>query len=141
MITILIGIVVWMFIGNIWVDLLNGVSKQLDGEDVGLLNRLINSALWPYSIYTFMSELRMGFEEKNRGDIPAITDTLMNMVDSIDRHVAGRLNTDLDTYRETIDTKCTDEEVDDIVTTVINSGDEMSDELKRVMELYNSKLK
>jgi hypothetical protein len=132
--TYLTILTIWMIIGNIWVDLLNDIAKELEGE-VDLKTRLINSLIWPYSIYNFMKEVKLGYEEKNIGDIP---DTLNDMINAIDKHMAEKLNCDLEVYRKTIDEKCTDEEVNDIVSTIIENENE--DEIKRVTELFNSKL-
>lgn len=136
--TYLLILTIWMIIGNIWVDLLNNIAKELEGE-VDLKTRLINSLIWPYSIYSFMKEVKLGFGEKlnieNPNDIP---DTLEGMINAIDKHMAEKLNCSLETYRKTIDEKCTDEEVNDIVSTIIENENE--DEIKRVTELFNSKL-
>ena len=83
-----------------------------------------------------MREVKLGYKDKqNIGDIP---DTLNDMVNAIDRHMADKLNCSLETYRKTIDEKCTDDEVNDIVSTIIENENE--DEIKRVIELFNSKL-
>ena len=133
--TYLLYLTIWMVVGNIWVDLLNDIAKELEGE-VDLKTRLINSLIWPYSIYNFMREVKLGYKDKqNIGDIP---DTMNNMINAIDKHMAEQLNCSLETYRKTIDEKCTDDEVEDIVSTIIE--DENEDEINRVKELFNSKL-
>ena len=134
--TYLLYLTLWMVVGNIWVDLLSDIAKQLDGgEEADIKTRLINSLIWPYSIYRFMKEIKAGYEITNRGDIP---DTMNNMINAIDKHMAEQLNCSLETYRKTIDEKCTDDEVEDIVSTIIE--DENEDEINRVKELFNSKL-
>ena len=133
--TYLLFLLIWMVIGNIWVDLLNNIVKELEGE-VDVKTRLINSLIWPYSIYSFMKEVELKINgEQNIGNNP---DTLADMINAIDKHMAEKLNCSLETYRKTIDEKCTDEEVNDIVSTIIE--DENEDEIKRVTELFNSKL-
>lgn len=136
----LIGIAVWMLIGNIWVDLLNNVAKQFDGEDVDVVNRVVSSFTWPYSIYMFMKELERGYENKNRGDIPAMNESMNQMIDSIDNYVAKKLDSDLETYLSVIDYKCTDEEVHDIITSVMSSKSKKNKEYIRVKKLYESKI-
>ena len=133
--TYLLILTIWMVIGNIWVDLLNDIAKELEGE-VDLKTRLINSLIWPYSIYSFMREVKLGYEDKQ--DIGDIPDTLNDMINAIDKHMAEKLSCSLEVYRKTIDEKCTDEEVNDIVSTIIENENE--DEIKRVTELFNSKL-
>lgn len=115
-----------MIIGNIWVDLLNNIAKELEGE-VDVKTRLINSLIWPYSIYSFMKEIELKINgEQNIGDIP---DTLNDMLKAIDKHMAEKLGCSLEVYRNVIDTKCTDEEVNDIVSTIIE--DENEDDMKK----------
>jgi uncharacterized protein YejL (UPF0352 family) len=124
-----------MVIGNIWVDLLNNVVKQVEGE-VDVKTRLINSLIWPYSIYHFMKEIELKLNGKqNIGDIP---DTMNDMVNAIDKHMAEKLGCSLEVYRNVMDTKCTDEEVEDIVGTIIGNVDE--DEVNRVKKLFKSKI-
>ena len=124
-----------MVIGNLWVDLLNNVVKQVEGE-VDVKTRLINSLTWPYSIYHFMKEIEMKLNGKqNIGDNP---DIINDMVDAIDKHMAEKLGCSLETYRNVMDTKCTDEEVEDIVGTIVKDEDE--DEINRVKEIFKSKI-
>lgn len=136
----IIGLVIWMFIGNLWVEQLNSVTKQLYGVDIELSEWIIGSLIWPYSIYVFMNEIKHGLKNQNKGDIPATMKGFEQMVNDIDEYVAKRIGVDVDTYTNVMDTKCTDEEINDIVTTTLSDNDEDGEEMKRVRELFNSKL-
>lgn len=136
---IILGITIWMVIGNIWVDLLNSLTVKLGNASFTVIERIIQSLIWPYSISLFMRFLES--EVKNIGDNPAINNTLGNeewLNNKIDEYVVKILDTDLSTYKKVIKTKCTVEEIKDIKDTICESEDDK--EIERVKQIFNSKL-
>ena len=138
----IIALTLWMFVGNIWVDLLNNIIVKMTKTSIKPLERIQTSLIWPYSIYTFMKEWEEGMEVYEEENDPNTQNMISRMVNSIDKYISSKLGVDIELYKSIIDSECTDEEVNDIVTVVLDEeGGEESEELKRVKELFNSKLK
>ena len=136
---IILGITIWMVIGNFWVDLLNNLTLKIGNKEFTILERVIQLLIWPYSIFLFMKSMEN--EMENRGDNPATrsnVSTMDDILNTLDEYIAGKLDMDLEIYRYVIYTKCTDEEYDDIINAVIGSGSK--EEIERVKKILNSKL-
>lgn len=135
--TYLIILIIWIILGNLWFDLLNDISSKL-GKKISFKARIIIMFIWPYSILRFMEDISDQIPPNSNRNIGDNPDTLNNMVNGIEQHVANTLNTSLEEYREVINTSCTDDEVEDIIGTII--ANESEDEINRVKQLFNSKL-
>jgi len=132
-------ITIWIALGNIWVDLLQGIINLTRKVKLTLQEKIINILVWPYSIYTFMEGLKEGIEQ-DPNKSPSLNVSLDNFIDEIDKYFADKLGVELEVYQNIMDTKFTDDEIEDIVNVLITlEGDE--EETKRVKELFYSKLK
>lgn len=134
--TILTCILIWVIVGNLWVDLLNGVSKKFDME-IPLKTRLLNILVWPLSIHSFMTDIKNGSEPTSTGDTSAEPDMRMAMK-MMDAYVASKLGTDIDTYNDVMNNMCTDEERDMIIEYIVGEGDEEA--IQKAITMFSEKI-
>lgn len=69
---IIFGIIIWVLVGNIWIDMLVRVSRSVKTEhtEFSVFARIINIITWPISIYMFMRGIWLSMEEEEHQDIP-----------------------------------------------------------------------